>query len=215
MSESSTKKDEKDLKRPLTPYFMFLSKIRNEYEEKKMGKPNIKQLNEMWLNISDNEKKLYYNEYEEKKEQYEKAIKSKIKEEINSENHNEKIHKNIFIDEKKDILFNINNLIQDKSEQNEIINNYNNEVNMNINENNNKNNDNNIIYNPFLHHNPINNKQNFEQNNNISNFNKNSKIFKQNEKKEIENPFLSISSNINPFIQKNNNNNNININLLR
>ena len=80
MSESSTKKDEKDLKRPLTPYFMFLSKIRNEYEKKKMGKPNIKQLNEMWLNISDNEKKLYYNEYEEKKEQYEKAIKSKIKE---------------------------------------------------------------------------------------------------------------------------------------
>ena len=67
-----------NLKRPLPPFFVFCSKIRKEFEEKKMDKPNPKQLSEMWKNLPDNEKEPFYIKYDEEKNRYEKAIKKEI-----------------------------------------------------------------------------------------------------------------------------------------
>ena len=73
MSESSNKKRYLDFnKKPLSPFLLFCSKIRNEYEKKKKDIPNVKLFFEMWKNLPDKEKKPFYIKYEEDKNQYEK-----------------------------------------------------------------------------------------------------------------------------------------------
>ncbi len=51
-----------------------------------MNMPSIAQLNEIWKNLSNDEKNPFYIEYEEKKFQYEKAIKNKTEQVSYSKN---------------------------------------------------------------------------------------------------------------------------------
>jgi len=191
--------NQKDIKKPVSPFLLFLTKKRNEYEEKKIGRFNIAQNKELWNNMPEIEKKPFYDEYEEKKAQYEKAIKNKIEQEsdllTNNQGFNSSIktdgpmHQNIIIHHRENIRKTM--LYQGAKETN---NNYHNEVNMNINENNNKNTTNN----PFLINNPLNNNQHNIQKNPPFNF-------------MTGNPFIENSNNknINPFLQNNSLNNDV------
>lgn len=74
-------KNEMTLK-PITPFFLFCSKYREEQKKiNKDKKLSAKELGIIWKGLSIEEKKLYFEKYKEKKEKYQKLKKENIKKE--------------------------------------------------------------------------------------------------------------------------------------
>ena len=72
------KKDEKTLepiKRPLTPYFLFCKYKREELRKKGIEKISAKELGIFWKNMSDSDKKPFFDDYKILKQKYDNFIK--------------------------------------------------------------------------------------------------------------------------------------------
>ena len=63
-------KEKQIIKRPLTAYMLFCSKIRNQEKDKKIS---VRELGEKWNKLSELEKKLFVEQYELNKREYDKT----------------------------------------------------------------------------------------------------------------------------------------------